>query len=785
MKRFFAVILMLGLLCGCTKPEPVQPTEPTQSTQPTQITQPTQPKPDPSAAHLAQQLPVMDGSTSLIPLEAAIRAAVYGKTLEEATADVVHSSTWQSFYNLLDGSADLIFSCPLSGMQYDDAAYMGVELELVPVAMEGFVFVVNAENPVDSLSQQQIRDIYSGKITNWSQVGGLDAPIVAYQRNTDSGSQNYMLEFMGDTPLTDAPMDMRPASMSGLMDVIAVNDHALNAIGYSVYAYAANMYGNGNEIKFIKVDGVAPSRKTFADYSYPLLGKNYAVFRADEQEGSPARLLVDWLTGYDGQLAVAKAGYVTLTDVGYDYEEMTLQPYRGTGMGAPAQQARPDQYIALQTGEYGVISDQLPLRIDTTLTGRKTYRLEVQAAPELLAQIHAFIDEQMLWAQAEGEKTRELLKKLNAGEEYPLYSYGPGWDAGSGVMGEQMDAACTVTAANGYLSVAISVGYSYDVMESYSCFTRVETATWDLLTGQRLAPEELFCRDVDINAVLSAYLRKVSQQPRSSWGSYYEMKRDFAALPQQGWHLTHDAIYFDADNPYFLHGARIALDQLPDGIMVSQTPREFFGYLSGEGVLVKRGFRLLTRDIVYERFDEDTALALLDLPQAQQMNQTVREYVTTHFTYQAVTDYFVQKGQFQTGEGSLWFTPFDWYMTDFGDRYILYSGTEQFVYHPDTGECMGRYPYETFLLFDLTTGQRIGWQDMLKPGWEDHAEVLSGWEKTEQVPWDRLIPVRMYDDMTEDLSIGFFLEPEDSEPGTADVRYIHVRIPEEYVNYGY
>ncbi len=65
--------------------------------------------------------------------------------------------------------------------------------------------MVNAKNPVDALSQQQIKDIYSGKITNWKQVGGSDEPIVAYQRNTDSGSQNYMIDFMGETPLMDAP----------------------------------------------------------------------------------------------------------------------------------------------------------------------------------------------------------------------------------------------------------------------------------------------------------------------------------------------------------------------------------------------------------------------------------------------------------------------------------------------------------------------------------------------------------------------------------------------------
>ena len=62
-----------------------------------------------------------------------------------------------------------------------------------------------------------------------------------------------------------------PASMVGLMDAVANSDHAENAIGYSVYAYAADMYGNGNEIKFIKVDGVEPTKAKMASREYPLL----------------------------------------------------------------------------------------------------------------------------------------------------------------------------------------------------------------------------------------------------------------------------------------------------------------------------------------------------------------------------------------------------------------------------------------------------------------------------------------------------------------------------------
>ena len=198
MKRLTAMLLCLLLLAGCTTPHPPADTAPPQTSAPA-VTRPAIPEPtiSPEMIALRENLPVMDGSTSLIPLEAGIRAALFGISQEEATAQVAHSSTWDSFRNLLDGTAELIFSCPLSQEQWSIAAERDVELETVPIAMEGFVFVVNAKNPVDTLSQQQLRDIYAGKITNWKQLGGEDLPIIPYQRNYDSGSQNYMIEFMG------------------------------------------------------------------------------------------------------------------------------------------------------------------------------------------------------------------------------------------------------------------------------------------------------------------------------------------------------------------------------------------------------------------------------------------------------------------------------------------------------------------------------------------------------------------------------------------------------------
>ena len=331
-KKLTAIVLAsLLLLCGCT------PQQQEESFVPESSSAVSEPEVSEEIAFLRENFPRIDGSTSLIPLEAGIRAAIFGKSFDEAQKDVVHSTTWGSFKNLLGGDADIIFSTPISAEQQKMADEAGIKLEQVPVVKEAFVFVVNAKNPVDALSQQQIKDIYSGKITNWKQVGGSDEPIIAYQRNTDSGSQNYMIDFMGETPLMEAPTELRPGSMGGLMDVIAPNDGSLGSIGYSVYAYAADMYGTGDNIKFIKVDGVAPTKETIISGEYPLSSYNYAIFRADEPEEGAVRRLAEWMTSYDGQLAAAKAGYATVEDIGFDYSQSALKKYeaKGTGMKYP------------------------------------------------------------------------------------------------------------------------------------------------------------------------------------------------------------------------------------------------------------------------------------------------------------------------------------------------------------------------------------------------------------------------------------------------------------------
>ena len=258
----------------------------------------------------AGDYPVVDGSTATLPLSRLLMRAATGVTEEEALAAIRHTKTTNSFYNLTGGDTDLLLVYEPSADAWDYARRMGVELQAEPIGYDAVAFLVNEDNPVTSLTHEQIVGIYTGEITNWAQVGGEDLPIVAYQRPDSSGSQVMMkAQVMGDAGMMEPPMELVESEMEGLVDAIAAYRNTANAIGYSVVYYVDNMYMQQG-IKLLEVGGVAPTNEAIASGAYPYRQPFYAVIRADEPADSPARRLFDWLATDEGQALVAEAGYV-------------------------------------------------------------------------------------------------------------------------------------------------------------------------------------------------------------------------------------------------------------------------------------------------------------------------------------------------------------------------------------------------------------------------------------------------------------------------------------------
>ena len=269
-----------------------------------------------SPLFLKDGLPKLDGSTANIPLAKMVLQRVCTLSDKEIEERTTFSTTPNAYMNLVGGNTDFLLIYEADEETKAAIKESGVELEYHAIGKDALVFLANEGNRVQTLTTKQIQDIYQGKITNWKTVGGEDLPIVAYQRAAKSGSQALMVKLvMKNLPLMKAPTELYPLEMGGLIDAMASYNNSKNAIGYSVYYYARNMYTQPG-LRFMAVDGVEPSNKTIADGSYPFVNEFYAVIRKNEPENSSARQLLDWMVSEQGTKAVADAGYVGLASNG-------------------------------------------------------------------------------------------------------------------------------------------------------------------------------------------------------------------------------------------------------------------------------------------------------------------------------------------------------------------------------------------------------------------------------------------------------------------------------------
>ncbi|MBB4824726.1 phosphate transport system substrate-binding protein [Sporosarcina luteola] len=262
-----------------------------------------------SASFLIEKdLPKLDGATALYPVYAAFVQAVYPeKYYDPYDSEVMSNRTGQAYENLLDGQVDIIFALGPSEAQRKKAEERGKELILTPIGKEAFVFFVNKENPVKGLTQEQLRDIYSGKLTNWKEVGGNRAKIRAFQRPADSGSQTALEEFMGDVPIMKAPTEEVADLMSGIITYVADYRNYDGAIGFTFRFYSESMIGN-SDIRLLAVDGADPTVETVRSGAYPITRELYAITAGSENPNVKA--FIDWILSDEGQELVEKTGYV-------------------------------------------------------------------------------------------------------------------------------------------------------------------------------------------------------------------------------------------------------------------------------------------------------------------------------------------------------------------------------------------------------------------------------------------------------------------------------------------
>lgn len=216
--------------------------------------------------------------------------------------------------SLINGTVDIAnASRSMKEGEIEDARSNGIEPVEHVIAIDALAVIVNIDNPVSELSIDQLADIFTGRITSWSEVGGNDARIILVSRETNSGTHVYFLEEVvrrGEKDNSDifAPQTLLLPSSVGVTSEVRRNP---NAIGYDGLGYVDPLH---EKVLSVAVNSdspyVAPSAMTAKEGTYPL-SRDLYMYTAGEPDGAIAEYL-SWILSPSGQQIVEDLGFVPL-----------------------------------------------------------------------------------------------------------------------------------------------------------------------------------------------------------------------------------------------------------------------------------------------------------------------------------------------------------------------------------------------------------------------------------------------------------------------------------------
>ena len=174
------------------------------------------------------------------------------------------------------------------------------------VALDGLSVYVNPENPLNELSVAQVGDIFTGKIKNWKEVGGADAPITVYSRENSSGTYEFFKEHV----LKGKDFAASAQTMPGTAAIVQAVVKDKNGIGYGGAAYG----GSSKLLSIKKTEtspAIAPNEETVMNGTYPIWRHLYVYVDPSKDKGEIADYLT-WIRSDDGQKYVKDIGYYPL-----------------------------------------------------------------------------------------------------------------------------------------------------------------------------------------------------------------------------------------------------------------------------------------------------------------------------------------------------------------------------------------------------------------------------------------------------------------------------------------
>ncbi len=247
----------------------------------------------------AQKNIVLDGSTTVGPIAKAF--ADYYKEKSGVGATISESGSGNGVKSLINGACDI---ANMSRFMKDSEFKTCVEKGILPVAhvvaFDGLAVVVNPANKVSALTDAQIADIYTGKITNWKQLGGDDAEIVVISRDTNSGTYETFNELI-----------LRKKAVVKGAEYVGSNGQAKTRVASTKNAIAYVGLGFVDDtVKTLSVDGILPSAKTIVSGKYPIARPLFMFTNGYPKMGSAVYDFVTLHLTEEGREIVKDLGYI-------------------------------------------------------------------------------------------------------------------------------------------------------------------------------------------------------------------------------------------------------------------------------------------------------------------------------------------------------------------------------------------------------------------------------------------------------------------------------------------
>lgn len=254
----------------------------------------------PLAAQTSANKLTIKGSSTIVPI--AQRAAYEFMDINpDVSINVLYDNSSSGITSLIEGTCDIADSS--RAMKYTEllkAAIKGISPKAHVIAMDGIVVIVNPANPVTAVTKKQVKDIFTGKISNWAQVGGTNEKIVVLTCDSASGT----FEVFGTIALGGQkvrPDALKQSSNQAVATTVATTPGAIGYVGTGYVSWS---------VKAIPVEGISASKQTVLSRKYPY-SRPLFMYTSGEPKGK-ARDFIDFLLSNDGQKLVEEEGFFPL-----------------------------------------------------------------------------------------------------------------------------------------------------------------------------------------------------------------------------------------------------------------------------------------------------------------------------------------------------------------------------------------------------------------------------------------------------------------------------------------